>query len=94
MVLDDFFAYGEPNARAPILTFAMQSLENNKDFFRIFRGDANAIVTYTEFKKSIVFSVHANLYVRAIIFPGIFEGITDQILKQLRKLLTITFYRG
>lgn len=48
MILNDFFTHGQPNSGAAIVVSAVQSLENDKDGFRMFLVKANTVVRETQ----------------------------------------------
>src|SRR6266436_5073420 len=84
MAFHDSSANGQPDARARVLFAGMEPLKHLKDTFEVFQFDADPVVLNG---KSPLTSVgfRGNGDFRPA-FIAIFDGVSDQILEQLRKL--------
>ncbi len=84
MAFHDFSANGQPDARARVLFARVEPLEHLKDALEVLRLDADSVVLNG---KSPLTSIGSggNADFRPA-FIAIFDGVSNQILEQLRKL--------
>src|ERR1035438_6391272 len=91
VAFDDLFADGQADAIARVFAAGVQTLEDDKDVFRVLRGNSDSVIAHAEQPVlARLFRLRGN-YGR--LFPAELEGVSDQILEDLRHLRAVRPHR-
>ncbi len=81
MMLDDFFAVGQPYARSRTVAAAFNSLKDAKNSVEMRWFDANSVVLYRE-PPLVLLSLDINANLQRVV-AGKLDRVANEVLKQL-----------